>query len=42
MRLVAVWAVLVLSACGVDGPPVPKDTGIEVTGTAKIGVRGSL
>lgn len=42
MRVLAVLALLGLTACGVDGPPVPKGTGAEVSGTARIGVRGSL
>ena len=42
MRILAAFVLLALAACGVDGAPVPKDTGAEVSGTAKIGVRGSF
>jgi hypothetical protein len=38
------WAILILAlaACGADGEPEPVDTGVSVTGEARIGVRGSL
>jgi uncharacterized lipoprotein YmbA len=41
MRL-AVIALLLLAGCGVDGEPEPKNTGIVVSGEARIGVVGSL
>jgi len=31
-----------LAACGADGDPVAKDTGVTVSGTATIGVSGSF
>ena len=45
----AISLLLLLVACGVDGPPVapeepeaPFETGISVTGSAEIGVSGAL
>lgn len=39
-------ACLALAGCGVDGAPEPKakpvKTGLTVSGTAKIGIRGTL
>lgn len=40
--LLLVSALLVLAACGVDGPPQSVPGGVSISGTAKIGVRGSL
>lgn len=40
-RLVLVLA-LALAACGADGEPEPVDSGVAVTGEARIGVKGSL
>ena len=43
--LALVLVALTLAACGVDGEPIrpePKETGVTVSGTAKIGVAGSL
>ena len=42
MRALAALLVLALAGCGVDGAPVPKGAGVEVSGTATIGVRGAL
>lgn len=42
MRVLLILAVLALAACGVDGEPEPKSDGISVSGTAKIGVSGTL
>ncbi|GEM_PF-2075388 len=43
MRLAIVTAALLgLAACGVEGPPEPVSGGISISGSAKIGVRGSL
>ena len=42
MRALVLIAGLALAACGVDGEPVPKSDGVSVTGTAKIGVSGTL
>ena len=42
VRVVAVLAVLALAACGVDGEPEPKGPGLDVSGQASIGVRGTL
>lgn len=50
MALIAL-GLLTLAACGADGPPVapggaaapaPTTTGISLSGTAKIGISGSL
>ncbi len=43
MRIALAIAFLTLAACGADDPPKPRDAGgISVSGTAKIGVVGSL
>ena len=42
MRIAAALAFLALTGCGVDGAPVPKDTGAEASGAATIGVRRAL
>ena len=43
MRVVGFAVLLFLMGCGVDGAPEPKGgAGIEVSGTAKIGVSGSF
>ena len=38
------WLVLILAlaACGIDGEPEPVETGVTVSGEARIGVAGSL
>jgi predicted small lipoprotein YifL len=51
-RVLAAALTLALGACGVDGPPSPPPdpsaeperarTGITISGTAEIGVTGSL
>ena len=42
-RLALVFALLTLAACGADGPPEPVGgSGVSASGTAKIGVVGSL
>jgi predicted small lipoprotein YifL len=47
MRALVLLLALGLTACGVDGPPVPPSevedeprTGITVTGSAEFGIRG--
>ncbi|EKE44115.1 hypothetical protein OCGS_1631 [Oceaniovalibus guishaninsula JLT2003] len=47
MRGAALLAALLLAACGADGPPEPRPdairpAGIEVSGTASIGVSGTF
>lgn len=44
MRCVAsIFLVVLLASCGVDGAPTPPaEPGLTVTGTARIGVSGSL
>ncbi|WP_413719177.1 argininosuccinate lyase [Silicimonas sp. MF1-12-2] len=38
------WAILILAlaACGADGEPEPVETGVTVSGEARIGVKGTL
>lgn len=38
------WLVLILAlaACGADGEPEPVETGVTVSGEARIGIAGSL
>lgn len=38
----SITVLLVLSACGIDGPPSQPEGGISVTGEAGIGVVGAL
>ena len=43
IRALALLSVLALAACGADGDPIPqRETGLTVSGTATIGVGGSL
>ncbi|WP_167766944.1 hypothetical protein [Jannaschia formosa] len=50
MRLLPAVLLVLLGACGVDGPPVPpseveeeaRRSGVTVTGSAEIGVSGRL
>lgn len=47
MRYIAPLIILALAACGVDGAPDRPDraatlTGLSISGTASIGVSGSL
>ena len=42
VRIAVFVACLLVAGCGVDGAPEPKASGVDVSGTAKIGVRGSL
>jgi predicted small lipoprotein YifL len=43
-RMVALAAILALTACGVDGPPrsPAAKTGVSVTGEVAVGVSGQL
>ena len=41
MRVLVIFAVLGLAACGVDGEPAPH-SGVDVGGDAQIGVVGAL
>ncbi len=41
MKRLAILIALALAACGADGAPEPRQTGISVSGDARIGVRGS-
>jgi hypothetical protein len=43
MKTIAFLALLLLAACGADGEPEPVgDTGVAVSGEARIGVTGGL
>ncbi len=42
MKKLAILLVLAAAACGADGDPEPVPGGIQVGGTASIGVSGSL
>ena len=42
MKWLTLGLTLVLLGCGVDGEPEPKASGINISGTAKIGVSGSF
>jgi len=42
MRLLAALAFLTVTACGADGEPEPIETGISVSGGARIGVSGTF
>lgn len=45
MRWIGIVALLALVACGVDGPPEPvgeRQSGLTVSGTAKVGVTGTF
>ncbi|MCV6591479.1 MAG: hypothetical protein OIF48_00890 [Silicimonas sp.] len=42
MKYIAFLALVALAACGADGAPEPKSSGVSISGTAKIGIKGSL
>lgn len=42
MRLLALISVLALAACGIDGEPAPRESGITVSGEARIGIKGEF
>jgi hypothetical protein len=42
MRMLALISLVALASCGADGDPVPRDTGVNVSGDARIGVTGTL
>jgi predicted small lipoprotein YifL len=42
MRWAILLASLTLSACGADGPPQPPQSGVAVSGEARVGVTGTL
>lgn len=41
-NLIILGILTILAACGADGEPEPVDTGISISGQAKIGVSGTL
>ncbi|WP_198731797.1 hypothetical protein [Paracoccus tegillarcae] len=48
MKVIAIIAALLVTACGVDGPPerpsprLEQQVGVSVTGDARFGVQASL
>ncbi|WP_277818345.1 hypothetical protein [Paragemmobacter straminiformis] len=42
MKHLILLAVFALTACGADGAPEKPQTGVAITGEARVGVTGSL